>query len=148
MGYTERDFVTDFNRWLRVIFRRTGAFELKATKMAHIAFDAVKSHQRDALFHAKRGGLAYKIPDDAYAQKPFDCVSLVGVPAYVVIMFNAKSPHFYLIDIDVFLDEEQKSERKSLTERRAAEIGQKYDLSGRMPYDDFRKTTPSHTKIG
>lgn len=134
MAYTEREFVTDFNRWAKIIFRRTGAFELKATKDGSIPFAAVKVHQTQALFHAKRGGLTYKIPDDAYSQKPFDCISLVGVPAYIVIMFRAKSPHFYMIDVDVWLDEAQKSERKSLTEERAAEIGSKYDLSGKVPY--------------
>lgn len=134
MSYTEREFVTDFNRWLKIIFRRTGAFELKAMKGNSIPFSAVKEHQTQALFHVKRGGLVYKIPDDAYAQKPFDCFSLINAPAYVVIMFNTKSPYFYMIDVDVWLDEAQKSERKSLTEERAAKIGSKYDLKGSLPY--------------
>ena len=134
MAYSEREFVSDFNRWLKIIFRRTGVFELKVSKTDSLPFDAVKVHQCDALYHAKRSTLAYKIPDDAYAQKPFDCFCVSVVPAFVVIMFNAKSQHFYLIDIDDFIEEARKSERKSITEARAAEIGSKYSLSGAEPY--------------
>lgn len=133
MTYAEKDFQTDFGRWLKVIYRNTGAFELKLSKTGTLPFSAVKPHQRDALFHAKRNVMAYKIPDDTYSQKPFDCFSFAGVPAFVVIMFRGKQKHFYLIDIDRWIREQNTSGRKSITEERAAEIGYRYDLGGQLP---------------
>lgn len=122
---TEADFQTKFNLWLKYRHYRTSAFELKITKDPSIAFNRVEKHQRDALYFAKHGNFVYKIPDDTIAQKPFDCLMLVGIPAFVAIMFwSPKVRHFYLIDIDAWIEEEDRSERKSLTEGRAKEIGQ------------------------
>lgn len=133
MAYSERDFQTEFNRWLKIIFRRTAAFELKISRTGSLPFSSLAQHQSQALFHAKHGILPFKIPDVGF-QNPFDMFILAEVPAFVVVAFHVKSPHFYMIDIDIWLKEEQISDRKSLTEERAGEIGQKYDLSGSMPY--------------
>lgn len=139
MAYQEKDFQTEFNKWLKIVFRGTGAFELKLSKTNSIPFSDVKQHQKDALFHAKHGTLAYKIPDDTYSQKPFDCFVLTEVHACVAIMFNGKGKNFYLIDVDAWIAEERLSARRSLTETRAAEIGSKYDLSGTLPYTQGRQ---------
>lgn len=134
MSYSEKDFQTDFNRWLKIIYRRTGVFELKASKGSSLPYSAVKPHQEQALYNAKHGILAYKIPDDAYAQKPFDCFCVAGVPAFVVVMFNAKSPHFYMIEIESWMQAKRNAVRKSFTELDAQNYGSKYDLSGTVPY--------------
>ena len=67
----------------------------------------------------------YKIPDVGISPKPFDSVTLYKEPAWVVIMFNAstKQKTFYMIDINVFVEERGNSERKTLTEERAKQIG-------------------------
>lgn len=135
MAYAEKDFQTAFSNWLKIIYRATGAFELKISKTGTLPFDALKPHQEQALFHAKHNIVPYKLPDDTFSQKPFDCFCLNEVPAFVVIMFNAKSAHFYMIDIDTWLQNKQNSDRKSITEEVAIKIGQKYDLSGSLPFE-------------
>ena len=82
-------------------------------------------HQKDALYGVKHRSLAYKIPDDSRNYKPFDCFFIKNAPAYVVVMFYERGQkEFVMIDIDVFLEEERKSKRKSLTEERAKQIGE------------------------
>jgi len=120
----EKDFQTEFSKYLKYVHQKTGAFELKLAKDDNIPFDAVKPHQVQALYNAKHSHLIYKIPDDSYAQKPFDCFSLVGVPAYVVIMFYERGQkEFFMIDVDVWVKENTESKRRSLTVTRAREIG-------------------------
>ncbi len=122
----ESDFQTLFSKWLKYRFYKTGVFELKITKEDSIPFSAVKQHQRDALYFANHGNIVYKIPDDTIQSKPFDCLMMVQVPAYVVVMFYLKrgTKHFYLIPIDAWANEQDHGSRKSLTEKRAQEIGQ------------------------
>lgn len=142
MAYHEKDFQTEFNRWLKIIYRRTGVFELKISKTSSIPFSDVKPHQESALYAAKHGTLAYKIPDDTYSQKPFDCFAVTEVPAFVVVMFNAKSSHFYMIEIESWMQAKRDSSRKSLTEAEASNIGSKYDLSGSTPYQQRGSKKP------
>ena len=114
----EANFNTYFNKWLKNVYKKTGAFELKQTKTNSIAFNAVVPHQVDSLWYAKNGVLVYKIPDAGF-QNPFDCFCMTCTPAYVVI----KYPEFFcLIDIDDWINEVERSDRKSLTSERAKEI--------------------------
>lgn len=120
----EKHFQTEFGKWLKHKNKTTGAFELKLTKETSLPFNAVQPHQVDALRNAKHGHLMFKIPDDSISQKPFDCFMLVGCAAYVVIMYYVRGKKaFYMIDIDDWMREELASDRKSLTEDRAREIG-------------------------
>lgn len=81
------------------------------------------------LFQAKNNKIGYKLPDTGYSQKPFDFFGYKG-PAYVVIMYYQKGvKHFYLIDIDVWIEERDKSTRKSLVEARAKEIGVRHEFN-------------------
>ncbi len=111
----ERDFQSTFNKYLKHVHKATGAFELKLCKGPSLPFSAVAPHQIDALLNAKHGTLVFKIPDTGY-QNPFDCFSLSGVPAYIVIKF---SEHWYAIDIDDFIRHRDRSKRKSLLEEEA-----------------------------
>lgn len=114
----EKDYQTIFNHWLKNVYKRTGAFELKLCRGKSLPFSAVAPHQVAALLHASNDGLVYKIPDCGY-QNPFDCVSLYQVPAFVVIKFKDS---FELIDIHDFLLERDGGKRKSLTYERAKKI--------------------------
>ena len=134
MAYLEKNFTTDFNKWLKYRAKFTGAFELKCTNKQSIPFSAVEEHQEDALYAAKHGTVVYKIPDTNITPNPFDTFVLANAPAFVVIMFGAKSDHFYLIDIDVWQEEKKKSSRKSLTEERAMQIG--FYCEFRLPLPD------------
>lgn len=147
MKKKEASYTTDFSKWLKIIFRITGAFELKHSDTDSLPFDAVKDHQEQALFQAKHGIFSYKIPDTGF-RNPFDMFVLAGVPAFIVIVFSGNSGIFYMVDIDAWLNEKQASARKSLTEARAAEIGVKYDLGGSKPYERMVLSSPTRDYIG
>lgn len=114
----ERDFQSIFNHWVKNVYRKTSAFELKQTKTNSMPFSSVKEHQKKALYNVKHGIFVYKIVDCGY-QNPFDCFSLYYSRAFVVIKFPS---FFCVIDIDIWLEEEKTSNRKSLTSLRAKEI--------------------------
>lgn len=114
----EKDYQRQFNHWIKNVYKRTAAFELKRATGSSLPFSAVAPHQIEALQHASNGVLVYKIPDVGY-QNPFDCFSLAGVPAYVVIKYDHS---FELIAIDTFVLESKRSKRRSLTSKRASEI--------------------------
>lgn len=120
----EKDFQRIFNKWCKYNITKSSAFELKLTKSPSLPFSSVVEHQLNALHLAKNKCIVYKIPDDSMGQKPFDSFVLSNVPAYIVVMFYTRATKiFYLIDIDVWIEEEKTSKRKSLTEKRAREIG-------------------------
>lgn len=121
----EKDFQRKFSAWLRHNHPQSGAFELKIVKGTAMPFDAVRKHQIEALLYAHGEHIIYKIPDDTFGQKPFDCLKLTKVDTYVVIYFyyTRGEKRFYMIPIDNFMRERATSLRKSLTEGRAQEIG-------------------------
>ena len=123
MGYQERNFQTDFNKWCKYNIESTTVFELKITKGNSLPFVAVQEHQENALRIAKHSKVVYKIPDDSIGQKPFDSFVMAGTNAFIVIMFHAKQKEFFMIDIDAWIKEKEFSLRKSITSDRAREIG-------------------------
>lgn len=130
MAILERDFQTRFNKWCKSVFNETAVFELKITDGTSIPFSDVKEHQENALYSAHHGSIVFKIPDAGY-QNPFDSLMMVGVPAYVVVMFEAQKKgqrQFVMIPIDPWLEEKRVSDRRSLTFSRAQEIGQLYEF--------------------
>lgn len=114
----EKNFQTKFSHWLKNVYKRTGAFELKQTKTNSLPFNAVVEHQREALLAVRTSTLVYKIPDVGF-QNPFDCVSLTQQPAYVVIKYPKGVA---IIPIGIFIMEEARSKRKSLTWERAKQL--------------------------
>ena len=109
---------TKFNHWVKNVFKKTAAFELKQTQTDSIPFSDVKPHQVDALLAVREGNFVWKIPDAGF-QNPFDSFSMYNEQAFVVI-FYPKS--FELIPINGFLLERERSKRKSLTYERARAI--------------------------
>lgn len=120
MRKAESQFQTVFNQWLRDVYKRTGAWELKHTRgKSSFPFSEVKDHQIRALQVAHHNVLAYKIPDDSMSYKPFDCISLAQEPARIVIRY----PKFFcLIDVETFILEKSRSKKKSLSADRAKDI--------------------------
>ena len=136
----EKDFQRMFKHWLaNNPPKRATVYELKLEKSKRLSFDRVYDHQVAGLRQAKGKGVYHKIADGPAAnvfkdgkmvrmhfgsKKPFDCVFLRGLEAYVVVMFyvpkETKVAHF--IDIDRWVEEKEGSERKSLTPERAREI--------------------------
>lgn len=131
---TEAKFQTKFNKWLKYNHAHSAAYELKQTPSTSLPFSDVKTHQLRALniAHSSTSGLPYKISDQSLSFKPFDCFKLYKVPAYIVIMFRSRERNqkeFIIITINDFVNESKNSQRKSLTEERAKEIGHAYCLA-------------------
>lgn len=114
----EKDYQTIFNKWLKNVYKKTGAFELKKTDTLSFPFSQVVPHQIEALKNVSNGVLVYKIVDCGY-QNPFDCFCMAREPAFIVIKYPAS---FEIITIDNFLHERDRSKRKSLTYERAKAI--------------------------
>ena len=83
---SEARFTTRVRKWLRDRVGQ-GAYELKHTRGSpRFRMSELKEHQRDFLKAANgKAGVAYKIPDDGVAYKPFDMFVLKRTPAWVVI---------------------------------------------------------------
>lgn len=123
----ESDMQNRFGRWLKYNWDKPSVFELKITKTQSLPFKEVKDHQVLALDMAQNRHLYYKIPDDTFGRKPFDCFFLTKITAYVVIMFYTRGQsRFIMINIDDWKSEIEMSDRKSITEKRAMEIGRTY----------------------
>lgn len=131
----EKDMQTLFTRHIRVYPpKETEAYELKICKGTSLPFNSLQEHQVKALLEAEEGSLFHKITDQPWiadrpytftAKKPFDCFCLVKVRSYVIVWFYApKKPKVFIkIAIKDFIKESLNSSRKSLTEKRAEEIG-------------------------
>lgn len=119
----EAAFQTLFKRWLTARWEGGSAvFELKRTLTDSIPFSALKDHQIDALKQATGGQLYYKIPDDSYGQKPFDCFVFKNAEAYVVIAFGKQLKSFHVIRIHDWLKKRDARTRESLTVMEADSI--------------------------
>lgn len=124
----ESKFTTLFGRWLRYKWpkNRTAHFELKVARGNSLPFNAVSDKQKTNLKIAQKG-FYYKYPDMDRLGTPFDC-SLIGeAETFVVVQYDygenkPKNKEFFMCLIDVFLNEEKVSDRKSLTEDRAREL--------------------------
>ena len=127
---TEADLTTKLGKWLKAYKNESLAIECKICKGKSLPFVAVKEHQESALFIAKHGLMTHKISDAGLGEKPFDLFMLARVPAFVVIFWYWKRGQrdMTLIDIDLWLEEKQRSERKSITFGRACVIGKLYQL--------------------
>lgn len=131
----ESNMQTLFGKYIKAVLpNKSATFELKICKGNALPFEAVKEHQREALLRCQNGGFYHKLIDPPVyaemktrfnAKRPFDCLYLIGVEAFVVVWFyrERKPKKFIFIPIKVFLEEEEKSSRKSLTEIRAEQIG-------------------------
>jgi len=115
--FNEKTFTSKFNRWLlHSWLGESAVFELKVTKTNRMPFSAVKPHQIQNLLAAKNGKVIYKIPDDGFSQKPFDCFYLSKVLAYVVVYFYKRGEkRFYMIPVEEFVFRQEAAISKSFT---------------------------------
>lgn len=132
----EKDMQTMFKHYLaNNPPAKSTVFELKLEKSKRLAFDRVYDHQVAGLRQAKHKGLYHKISDQSASmvngqrmhfgsKKPFDCLFLKELEAYVVVMFwePNKLKIAYAIDIDRWVKEKESSEWRSLNEERAQKI--------------------------
>lgn len=99
-------------------------FELKVSRTTRLPFSAVSSKQNINLKIRK---FVHKFSDFDRMGTPFDAVCFCG-KGYVVIQYwRPGNKEFFIIPIDVFLNEKETSTANrvmSLTEERARQIGQ------------------------
>lgn len=136
----ESDFQTLFGKFIRAKKpNHSAVFELKLCKGTSIPFDVVKDHQIKALQEVSGTGFYHKLIDPPIfgdmktrfnAPRPFDCLYLIGIEAFVVVIFyHERQPKkFIFIPIEKFVKEKESSARKSLTEARAKELGTEISL--------------------
>ncbi len=113
----EANFQTTFNHWLKNVYKKTGAFELKQCETS-LPFSAVVPHQIEALQAVRHSTFVHKIPDLGL-QNPFDVYCLTEQPAYIVIKYTKGVS---IIPIDTFVLESKRSKRRSLTWERSQEL--------------------------
>jgi len=126
--YKEADFSLEVRKWMAANFTKPCAFELKTSPTDSIAFDRLEDHQKAALLKVKRGPFVGLIRNDGVykARLPFDGYFLNGCAAWVIVMLNCKERGqsvFYVVDIEAWCKEEEKGERKSITEQTLNQIG-------------------------
>jgi hypothetical protein len=126
---TEAERTTQFLKYAKAKIKFSFVFEAKICKSKSMSFTAVKPHQERALKIANESSFSYKIPDVGYDQKPFDGFQFYKTDAYVVIFWYMKKgdTRFSMIDIKVWLEEKERSDRKSITYERACEIAKLSD---------------------
>lgn len=131
----EKDMQTIFGKYVRSHPPDIAeVYELKICKGTSLPFNALAKHQEQALLQVKLG-FFHKLSDPPIWSKmnqtrfniprPFDCMFLTGIQAYVVIWYYhpRKVKVFIKIPVLIFLKEREISTRKSLTEQRAKELG-------------------------
>ena len=122
----EQRFTTELQKWMRAnkqLLPRAYAWEVKvSTDDNALPFDAVQEHQIYALEIAKWQCFVYKFSDLDRMQKPCDGVTISGAGFLIFHWARKGNKNFYIIDIDVFINEKETSKRKSLTESKAREI--------------------------
>jgi len=102
------------------------AFELKLSKKKAFPLNSVKEHQVQGLLQAKKG-MYHKISDSPIfpgmqtrftAGKPFDCMWLKAVEAFVCICWYIprKDKNLYLIPIEKWINLVKTHTKKSIHE--------------------------------
>lgn len=126
----ESQRTTLFLKWAKARKNETFAAELKICKEKSLPFSAVKDHQKSALYRVKHGLFNWKISDYSRETKPFDMFQMARESAYIIIFWYWKrgDKRMSIIDIDRWLEEENKSQRKSITYERSCEIGRCLEL--------------------
>lgn len=119
----EAKFGVLFRHWIKANPMYSGAYELKQTTGNSLPFGVLEDHQAVYLLACKsRKGVLIRV--QGVNGEP-DYVYLREAGSWVVIRFKSS---FHIIDIEVFLKEKAKSQRKSLISSRAREIST-YDQS-------------------
>jgi len=126
MSFNEASFQGLFSRWLKLNAEECAAYELKITKTKTLPFSRIAGHQITSLLKAKHGILAHKISDLAVGSfLPFDCFTLVGSAAYLVVMFYKPRMQkvCYAIDIDDLIKLKDTPGKRSISEEDARNLG-------------------------
>lgn len=99
------------------------AWEAKFTRTDRLPFSALAKHQEHFLLKATAAH-GFKIPDNGIGTKPYDGYILYSAKAVVIaIYYIPRATEIYEIPIRAWIEEAYTSKEKSLTKRRASELG-------------------------
>lgn len=128
---TEKSYYSDLTKYYTaraLELKKSITWEAKFSRTHRISFTALQSHQERDLIKSMRV-FGAKIPDAGVMQKPFDGYVLFNAEAYfIAIYFLPRETEIYEIHIRNFVDEKYRSNEKSLTKERAAQIGRRIYL--------------------
>ena len=134
MKRRESEFQTRLNRWSKHFWKTlprdefgSALVECKVSKTKSLAYSAVSDKQVRNLTLANEGFFNHTFSDFDRMGTPADCVFLHESNAFVAIQFwRPRNKEFFLIPIQEWITEVETSDRKSLTECRARDIGHKF----------------------
>lgn len=110
---------TVFRDWALKKFDYTVVFEVKHTRgKEYLSFSEVKSQQVRKMLQIRHDKFLWKNPDTG-EETPPDFFLLVREPTFVVIKYPKGVA---IIPIDIFILENNRSKRRSLTYTRAIEL--------------------------
>lgn len=123
MQRREAEFAVKFSKWFKHKWPedKPAYFEFKCCRSMALPFSAVSMKQ---LVNLEISKFYYKFSDFDRMGTPFDAVGFCGKGYIVIQYWKPRNKEFIIIPIDIFLEEKQSSSRKSLTEKRARELGQ------------------------
>jgi len=114
----ESKFALQLRHWIRANPMFSCTLETKQTTTDSIPFSAITQAQIDWGMAIKSDkGVLMRV--QAVAEGMPDYIWCRNMPAYFAIKYPK---HFYIIDVETFLLEKQRSKRKSLTEAKAEAI--------------------------
>jgi len=118
----EKELYAPFGKWIAENWanRPTAVFELKRTKAPRFNKNLVETHQTRALKMATYSTGAYwKIADEGFSQKLWDCQIIKNAKSYLVVCFDRDA---YFIDIHKWY--EYVEDRVSVTELECKKISE------------------------
>lgn len=130
MNRLEAKFGSRFGRWVHYKWDGpTFHFELKVARNGSLPFRAISDKQKTNLRIARKK-FYHKFSDIARLGTPFDGTFTRDAESYVVIQFDKpQNKEFFMCPIEEILIEEDRSERKSLTEERCRDLFPAYLLA-------------------
>lgn len=119
----ESSYYAAITRYYERTAKTSVAWEAKITKGNRLPFASLAPHQEQFLLKATNVH-GHKLPDTGIGQKPYDGYVLYGARAVVIaIFYKPRETEIYEISIRVFVAEKYTSKEKSLTKKRASELG-------------------------
>ncbi len=107
-----------FRSWALKHFNYTAIFEIKYARKDYLSFSEVKSHQISKMLQIRHDKFLWKNPDMG-DETPPDFFLLIKEPTFVVIKYPLG---IAIIPIDIFVMENKRSKRRSLTWERAQKL--------------------------
>jgi hypothetical protein len=120
---TESSYYSDITKYYERTATASIAWEAKFSRTDRIPFSALAEHQERFLLKSEMI-FGFKVPDNGIGQKPFDGFVLYQAKSvFIAIYYQPRATEIYEIPIRIFVHQKYTSKEKSLSKKRAAELG-------------------------